>query len=94
MIGYWVSSNPVGTGDPEVLATVFLRKGKAMVALASWASDPRRVRLTWDWKGLGLNGRKVRIVAPEIETFQQGAEFVPDQEILLEPGKGLILIVE
>ncbi len=94
MIGYWVSSNPVGTGDPEVLATVFLRKGKAMVALASWASDLRRVRLTWDWKGLGLNGRKVRIVAPEIETFQQGAEFLPDQEILLEPGKGLILIVE
>jgi hypothetical protein len=94
MIGYWVSSNPVRTGDPDVLATVFLKKGRAMVALASWAGDPRRVRLTWDWRGLGLNPRKVRIVAPEVESFQAGGEFLPDQEILLEGGKGLILIVE
>lgn len=37
MIGYWVSSNPVRTSDPDVPARVYLTKGRAMVALASWA---------------------------------------------------------
>jgi hypothetical protein len=93
MIGYWVSSNPVKTNDPDILATVFLKRGKAMVALASWASTERRVRLTWDWKALGLS-RNARIAAPGIESLQQAGEFTADQEIPLEPGKGLVLIVE
>jgi hypothetical protein len=94
MIGYWVTSNPVKTDDPDVLATVFLKKGRAMVALASWAAEPRRVRLSWDWKGLGLNSRRALIVAPEVEAFQSAAHFTPDQELPVEPGKGMVLIVE
>ncbi len=94
MIGYWVTSNPVKTDDPDVLATVFLKKGRAMVALASWAAEPRRVRLSWDWKGLGLNSRRALIVAPEVEAFQSAAQFTPDQEFPVEPGKGMVLIVK
>ena len=94
MIGYWVSSNPVRTGDPDVLATVYLKKGRAMVALASWANELRRIRLTWDWNALGLNPRSVRVEAPEVEAFQTGGEFTPDDEFPVEPGKGLVLIVE
>jgi hypothetical protein len=94
MIGYWVSTNPVRTGDPDVLATVYLKKGRAMVALASWANELRRVRLTWDWKALGLNPRSVRVVAPEVEAFQPAGEFAPDDEFPVEPGKGLVLVVE
>jgi hypothetical protein len=33
-------------------------------------------------------------VAPEVEAFQSAAEFTPDQEIAVDPGKGMVLIVE
>ena len=82
------------TNDPDVPATVFVRKGRTMVALASWAGEQRRVKLSWDWKALGLNPRAVHIMAPEIETLQNAAEFTAEGEITVEPGKGIVLIAE
>ena len=44
MVGWWVETNPVKTGNPNVLATSFIRRGKGgngtMIALASWAKEP------------------------------------------------------
>ena len=36
-MGYWVSYNPVKTGRNDVLATSFVKDGKVMIAIASWA---------------------------------------------------------
>jgi len=93
MIGYWAEDCPVRASDPGIAATVYRGRGKAMVALASWAKVPLRTRLTIDWAALGLDPRKAKIRAPEIPDFQLAAEFAAGEPIPFEPGKGWLLII-
>ncbi|MEP7347885.1 MAG: glycoside hydrolase domain-containing protein, partial [Gemmatimonadaceae bacterium] len=46
MIGWWSPAAPVKTGNEDVLATTYVRAGKALVALASWAPESVNVKLT------------------------------------------------
>ncbi len=94
MIGYWADECPVRADDPEVAATVFQKKGKTMISVASWAEVPVMARLKIDWKALGLDPKKARLRAPEIPDFQFAAEFNPTDPIPFEVGKGWILILE
>jgi hypothetical protein len=94
MIGFWVPGNPVKTGREDVLATAYVREGKTMVALASWAKEPLDVRLVVDWKALGLDPAKARITAPEIAGFQEGRTFDAAGLIPILPGKGWLLVVQ
>jgi len=93
MIGYWVSDNPVKTGHPDVLATVYAKKDGALISLASWAKGPLMARLKIDWKALGLDPKKARLRAPAIPGVQFETEFAPDDPIPFEPGKGWLLII-
>ena len=77
MIGYWVPSSPVTTGHADVLATCYVRPGRTMVALASWATEAVTVRLTMDWAALGIDAARARITAAPIERFQPAASFAP-----------------
>ena len=100
MVGWWVESNPVKTGTPEVLATAYVKRGdgkaarpSVLVALASWAKGPVDIRLAIDWKKLGLDPNKAVLRAPAIENFQEAAELKPDDVIRFEPGKGWLLVL-
>ena len=93
MIGYWVKNNPVKTSDKDVLATVYLKHKNAMVAIASWAAGEQNVKLTIDWKALGIDAAKATLVAPEIKNFQPGKIFAIGDEISVPPGKGWLLIL-
>jgi hypothetical protein len=94
MVGWWVHDAPVKTGRDDVLATSYVRKGKTLIALASWAPDKTDVTLHVDWKALGIKPGKAKLVAPAVEGFQKAAEFKPGDAIPVEPGKGWLLIVE
>jgi hypothetical protein len=91
MIGYWEKDCPVRTDHPDVLATAYVRERRALIALASWANEPVRVRLKMDCRRLGLNPKKARLCAPRIEHFQEAATFRLDQSILVPPGRGWTL---
>ncbi len=93
MIGYWVPNCPVKTGHPNVLATAYVRDGKTLVALASWAKDAVRCRLAVDWKTLGLEANKCRITAPAIANFQEAASYSIEEEIPVPPGRGWLLVL-
>ncbi len=108
MIGWWAPANPVRTGRDDVLATSFVRRGRSgdkpapaaggggkatMVAVASWAKEPVDVRLTIDWKALGLDPKRARLRAPAVDKFQDAAEFAPGDPIRVEPGRGRLLII-
>ncbi len=54
MRGWWEKDCPVRTGREDVLATAYVKPGKTLVALASWAPATTAVRLQIDWKALGL----------------------------------------
>jgi hypothetical protein len=88
MLGYWSPRNPVATGRDDVLATTYLRDGRALVAVASWADEPVEMRLDIDWAAIGAASRSVR--AETIEGFQSAAEFT-DGSVPLEPGRGWLL---
>lgn len=94
MIGYWVEGNPVKTSDPKVLATVYKKIGKAMVSIASWADADINVKLSIDWKALGIDAAKAKITAPAIKNFQEAKRFADGDNIPVAKGKGWLLIVQ
>jgi hypothetical protein len=94
MVGYWVDNNPVKTNDPKVLATVYKKAGKAMIAIASWADADTNVKLTIDWKALGIDPTKATIIAPRIKNFQEAKQFAAGDELPVVKGKGWLLVVQ
>jgi hypothetical protein len=94
MIGYWDPACPVKTGRDEVLATVYQREGKALVALASWAPAPESLRLAIDFQRLGLDPAKAHLYAPRIAGFQDEIVFEPDDAIPITPGRGWLLVLD
>jgi len=94
MIGYWVDNNPVKTNDSKILATVYKRDKKAMIAIASWEDKDTPIHLSIDWKALNIDPAKATITAPAIKNFQQGKKFGVMDEIIVPKGKGWLLVVE
>lgn len=94
MVGYWSSDCPVKTTNDKVLATVYKKKGAALISIASWAENDVNVQLKIDWKKLGLNPSKATIAAPEIKNFQPEKTFKVGEAILVEKSKGLLLIIK
>lgn len=94
MIGYWSENCPVKTDNPKILATVYKRKNKAMVALASWADGDTEINLTIDWDKLGLNPNQVKLTAPKIDEFQAGGNYPNGKSIPIAKNKGLIIMLE
>ena len=94
MIGWWVHDTPVKTGRDDVLATSYVRDGKTLIAIASWAPQKTEVKLSIAWKALGLKSPHAPLVAPAVEGFQPAAQFQPGDAIPVEPGKGWLLILD
>jgi hypothetical protein len=93
MVGYWSPSCPVKTDNAAVPATVYEKKGAALVALASWAEQDTAVGLHIDWNALGIDKVHAVIQAPEIRDFQAGRTFGVDEAIPVQKGKGWMLII-
>jgi len=93
MIGYWDPDCPVRADREDVLATVYRRQGKALVAIASWADGDVECGLLIDWQALGLDAQRSRFHAPAIPGFQPEARFGPTDSIPLPAGRGWLLII-
>ncbi len=94
MIGYWERDCPVQTGREDILATVYRKQDKALIALASWSEAAVEVNLDINWQALGLDPATATLTAPPIANFQEAAKFAPDQPIPVESAKGWLLVVE
>ena len=92
-IGYWSPSCPVTTSHKDVLTTVYQGRDRALISMASWASEPVGCSLEFDWEALGIDARDAKLTAPAIEGFQEAAEFLPGDEIPVAPGKGWLLVL-
>ncbi len=93
MLGYWSPSCPVRSDNPRVLATVYKKKDSALVAIASWAAADTSIRLSADWRRLGIDSATAVFTAPEISNFQPAAMFRPGDRIPVPKGKGWIFIL-
>lgn len=94
MHGYWDPASPVKTGRSDVLATAYVKRGKVMIAVASWATDTVQLHLQINWRALGLSPAHASLWAPAIDHFQESRTFRPGEAIPVVPGKGWLLIVE
>lgn len=92
-IGWFDPACPVKTGNDKIKASVFKKSGKTLIALGSWDKDTK-VKLTVDWRALGLDPAKVKLTAPEVKGFQAAATFAPTDEIPVAGGKGWMLVAE
>jgi len=93
MFGYWSPRCPVKTDNKDILATAYVKQGKALVSIASWAQADANVRLAVDWRALGIDPAKAVLTAPEIRDFQPAAKFGPNDPIPVPKDKGWLLIV-
>ena len=94
MLGYWHEACPVQTGHAGILATVYKKPDKALIAIGSWAQGEVPVPLHIDYAALGLDAARCRLIAPEIAGFQAAFPVVPGQPILVKPGHGCLLLLE
>ena len=94
MMGYWSSRCPVKTNNSKVLATVYQKKGLALVSIASWADTTVNIRLQVNWKQLGIDPAKATITAPAVNNFQPAKQFAADEEIPVEKNKGWLLVIK
>ena len=94
MLGYWSPDCPVRTDQKDVLSTVYRRRGKSLVCLASWEKTRVNCRLTIDWDSLGLDSSKANLHAPEIPDLQSEKVFLPNDDIPVDPGRGWIFVLD
>ena len=94
MHGWWSGVDPVTSTDSNIRITTWTKPGSAMVSIGSWHADDASVRLSFDWKALGLHPATTRIRVPAVENFQAAASYAPGTEIVVPGKKGLILLLE
>ena len=94
MFGYWEPNCPVRTDSKDVLATAYVRKGRTLIAMASWVRAKTDVRLTIDWKTLGLDPAKTVLYAPASAGFQPFRQWKPTDPIPVDPLRGWLLIAD
>jgi hypothetical protein len=94
MHGWWDPTSPVKTGRDDVLATAYVKNGKTLIAIASWAPDTVQLHLRIDWHALGLAPARASLWAPAIDRFQEARTFTVGEAIPVAPGKGWVVVVE
>jgi len=93
-LGYWNPKCPARTGRDDIMATVYKKRGKALICLASWAGADVDLNLAVDWKALGLDPSKTTLTAPAIENIQAARSFRVGAPLLIQKARGLMLIAE
>jgi hypothetical protein len=93
MIGYWDETNPVQTGREDILATIYQKPGKTLIALGSWCQEDVGLKLRIDWPSLGLDPAKAKFTAPAIEGLQAAATHAADAAIPVAANQGGLWIV-
>jgi hypothetical protein len=85
---------PVKTDHPEVLASVYRKKGRAFISLGSWAKQDVSVHLDVQWRALGLHPDRATLHAPAITGMQPGKTWKPGDAIPVAPKQGWFLVVD
>jgi len=65
-----------------------------LLSIGNFSDKAQNVKLLIDWKALGMNPDKCRIVAPEIENFQPAKTINPNDPIMVEARKGWLIYLE
>lgn len=90
MRGYWHSKAPVKTGEADVLATTYLRDGKALVAVYNFAKQKKRFSLSVCCELLGFVPDPAA-VAPYVKGLQRKRGVQLCSPLTLKGRSGMII---
>lgn len=93
MVGYWDEACPVQTSEPDVKATAYVKPDRVLIAVGNFSRKEKTVRLTFDWKALGMDSSKAVLTAPAVQNFQAASSFGVDENISIKPKQGWLLIL-
>ncbi|MDR3262027.1 MAG: DUF6067 family protein [Tannerella sp.] len=93
MIGYWDEACPVKTSHPKVKVTAYVRQGKTLLSIGNFDAADQSVRLSFDWRKLGINPSEAVLHAPLVENFQNERTFKIDEPVPVKSKEGWLLIV-
>lgn len=94
MLGFWEKRPAVTASDAAVKVTAYRKTGKVLLSIGNYSDEVKNVRLSFDWKQLGLEGGKVQLTAPYVEDFQPATQWGADGEIAVQPRKGWLIYVQ
>lgn len=94
MCGSWDLGSPVKTDYGNAVATLVWKRGKALIAVASWEGVKTAGPLAVEWSALDLNPTNTTFLASAGDGYQATATFAPDAAIPVEPGLGWLLVAE
>ena len=94
MIGWWDPSCPVQTDSKDVLATVYKKNGKSLIAVANWTNQQKNTILKIDWHALGLDPKKAKLTAYPISGFQGEKSWKPGDQVSVPAAKGWLIVAE
>lgn len=92
MRGWWHSQNPVCTGNDEVKATAYLKKGSALICMYNFGRHAAYIRPRIQETLLGFSPRTA--FRPHIGTIQHGGRADLHKGLCLGAKKGMILEVK
>ncbi len=91
-MGYWDADNPVKTNNDDVLASIYRKKDKVMIAIGNWTDKEQNINLVVDWEKIGMNPGSAKIEIPKIDGLQ-AAGISNVKQLNIPASKGLILII-
>ncbi len=94
MIGFWEDDVPVKTNKQDVKITVYKKQGKTLISIGNFSKKLQKVKLSINWKVLGLDKNNVVLSAPEIKDYQAAAQFKPDDVIEVKGKQGWLIVIE
>ncbi|HET9065660.1 MAG TPA: glycoside hydrolase domain-containing protein [Gemmatimonadales bacterium] len=92
MMGYWLPTPPVTTGNDAVRATAYVRDNRILVAIGSWSDQDETIALRLDpvlTKGWGA----MRATAPAVAGLQPGGA-VDLSRVVVPAKQGLFVVIE
>jgi len=93
MIGFWEADSPVKASDDDVKVTAYKKSGKVLLSIGNYSDELKKIRLSVDWKALGFK-TPVKLIIPDIPDFQKAKSCTLQDEIEIEPRKGLLVYLK
>lgn len=94
MIGFWEDNCPVIASNVDVKVTVYKKPERTLISIGNFSDKPQSVSLSINFNKLGIGQRNAKLLAPEIQDFQNEKEWKVGDKIIIEPKKGWLIYVK
>lgn len=94
MIGYWAEKPVVFTNNDKVKATAYVRERQTLIALGNFDTKPHQVKLSVDWKRIGIQPDNAVFSVPEVEDFQAEGLWGIHEQIPVKAKEGWLIVVK